>query len=51
MEGTGRSLGRRPKEFGQSLLTLAMALVVVYPVGEALVFAMYRDRIALFPAT
>ena len=39
----------RLKRFGQSLLTLLVTLVVVYLVGEALVFMLYRDRIAIFP--
>jgi hypothetical protein len=48
--GTGeKSLAGRLKRFGQSLLTLLITLVIIYLIGEALVFVIYRDRIALFP--
>jgi hypothetical protein len=49
MEKPRRSFGTRLKQFGQSLLTLIIALVIVYLVGELLVIVLYRDRIALFP--
>jgi lysophospholipase L1-like esterase len=39
----------RLKKLGQSILTLVVALIIVYLIGEALVFALYRDRIAIFP--
>ncbi|MBN2565152.1 MAG: hypothetical protein JXB46_05530 [Candidatus Eisenbacteria bacterium] len=39
----------RLKRFLQALLTLVVTLVVVYLIGEALVFALYRERIAIFP--
>ena len=44
-----KSFAGRLKRLGQSLLTLLITLVVIYLIGEALVFVMYRDRIALFP--
>lgn len=44
-----KSFAGRLKRFGQSLLTLLVTLVIIYLIGEALVFVMYRDRIALFP--
>jgi len=49
MEKTGKTFKDRLKSFGQSILTLIITLVVIYLIGEAIVFIMYRDRIALFP--
>jgi lysophospholipase L1-like esterase len=37
------------RSLGKSLLTLVVTLIVVYLIGEVLVFALYRDRIAIFP--
>ena len=49
MGTSGKSFTGRLKRFGQSLLTLLVTLVVIYLIGEALVFAIHRDKIALFP--
>ena len=49
MEKTRKTFKGRLRSFGQSLLTLIVTLVVIYLIGEALVYILYRDRIALFP--
>jgi hypothetical protein len=49
MGASQKTSAGRLKRFGQSFLTLLVTLVVIYLIGEALVFAFYRDRIALFP--
>lgn len=49
MATSERSFAVRLKRLGQSLLTFLVTLVIIYAIGEAVVFAMYRDRIALFP--
>jgi lysophospholipase L1-like esterase len=37
------------KRLSQSLLTLVVTLIIVYLIGEALVFTLCRDRIAILP--